>query len=591
MHKTIAFAALAAFAAGAAAQTSAPTAPSAHAHHANDAVRHAAVSALAPHCLIQNNNTGQTLAPGAHDDALFKLLSAQPRCPENALIFRDLALANKLTLKPAMVANRGFHNPLPQGSFSFFEAVTGSYGGQTLVPGDWFFGHFTAASIDNTALTSTLSPQQAATPNNLLLETLVWDPKKQLYNFYEIRGTGEGGIWFYRGDSADIQADIANLDRAYDPSQPVFMGPLDGGKATLPRLRCSGCHMNGGPIMKELSAPHDSWWTSAWPLDLGALRIAPEFKPILDNVVSATEFAAWIKAGDEKLLGNASYQKQRAALSLQEQLRPLFCEQEVNLDSDLLPLEAADTSIAVPSGAFVDQRLAADVVSVPMQKALYVNALNLFQSQFIDYQSSSFANSVQPINQIDGDHAFETPVKSHSDRLLAEKMVAAGLIDEKFVYDVISVDMTRPMFSSARCGLLQLVPAGGTTQDWHAKFEQALAGSAAPAAKSLLADLKDATHTPAYHKAQAKALLAKIQANAAQQNAVNGYVRLLAQRRIAVFQAQISQHPQGQIFEPSFRLIFPTLQLFGKDQQQIAYGGVPGQYWLNPASGAVELTP
>jgi len=587
MHKSIAFAALAAFAGPTAAQTSAP---SAHAHHANDAVRRAA-SAPTQHCQIQDNNTGQTLAPGAHDDALFKLLSAQPRCPENALVFRDLALASKLTLKPAMVANRGFHNPLPQGSFSFFEAVTGSYGGQTLAPGDWFFGHFTAASIDNTALTSTLSPQQAATPNNLLLETLVWDPKKQMYNFYEIRGTGEGGIWFYRGDSADIQADIANLDRAYDPSQPVFMGPLDAGKAALPRLRCSGCHMNGGPIMKELSAPHDSWWTTARPLDLGALRIAPEFKPILDSVVSADEFAAWIKAGDEKLLGNASYEKQRAALSLQEQLRPLFCEQEVNLDSDLQPLEAADARIAVPSGAFVDQRLAGDIASVPMQQDLYVNALNLFQSQFIDYQSSTFANSVQPINQIDGDHAFETPVKSHSDRLLAEKMVAAGLIDEKFVYDVISVDMTRPMFSSARCGLLQLVPAGGTTPDWRAKFETALAASASPAAKSLLADVKDATHTPAYHKAQAKALLTKIQTAATQQAAVNGYVRLLTQRRIAVFQAQISQHPQGQIFEPSFRLIFPTMQLFGKDQQQIAYGGVPGQYWLNPATGSVELAP
>ena len=71
---------------------------------------------------------------------------------------------------------------------------------------------------------------------------------------------------------------------------------------------------------------------------------------------------------------------------------------------------------------------------------------------------------------------------------------------------------------------------------------------------------------------------------------VNGYVRLLTQRRIGVYQAQISQHPQGQIFEPGFRLIFPTMQLFQKNQQQIAYGGVPDQYWLNPATGVVELT-
>ena len=542
------------------------------------------------HCLIQDNNTGNALAPGAHDDALFKLLSAQPRCPQNALLFRDLVQQNKLQLHTTMVANRGFHNPLPQGSFSFFEGITGTYGGQALALGDWFFGHFTAASIDNTALTSTLAPQQAATPDNLLLETFVWDPKKNAFNFYEIRGSGQGGVWFYRGDSYDIQADIANLWRAYDPSQPIFMGPTAAdGTATMPRLRCSGCHMNGGPIMKELAAPHDSWWTTQRPLDLGALRIAPEFVPILANVVSAEEFSKWVKAGDEKLLGNADYWTKRGALSLQEQLRPLFCEQEVNLESDMAPLEGSATSIRAPAGAFVDQRLAGDVQAITIDKKLYTNALTLFQSQFMDYQSGSFANSVQPINQIDADHAFEVPVKSHSDMLLVQKMIAAGLIDEKFAFDVIAIDMTRPMFSPQRCGLLQLVPGGAPREGWKIKFRQNLADSKNAAAAALLANLDDATRTPAYHKNQAKSLLTKIQTQAAVQRDVNGYVRLLTQRRIAVYQAQISQHPQGQIFEPGFRLIFPTMQLFQKNQQQIAYGGVPGQYWLNPITSMVEL--
>ncbi|MDP9192506.1 MAG: hypothetical protein M3P06_12470 [Acidobacteriota bacterium] len=559
------------------------------------------------HCMIQNNNTGKPLgaidANGnpipdrdgdgnllVNNDALYKLLSAQKRCPGNALEFRGLVQKNGMTLKPAMVANRGFHNPLPQGSFSFFEAITGAYGGQTLVPGDWFFGHFTAASIDNTALTIILSPQQAATPNNLLLETLVWDPVKQVFNFYEIRGNGEGGIWFYRGDSNDIVADIKNLHRAYDPSQPIFMGPLNGGQATLPRLRCSGCHMNGGPVMKELSAPHDSWWTAARPLDIGAMRVAPELTPIIENIVTAGDFAKWIKAGDNKLVNSAPYWKKRSALPLQEQLRPVFCEQEVNLDSDLEPLEGPALKIAAPAGAFIDQRLAADIPAVLIDKVLYVKALNLFQSQFFDYQSSSVANAVQPVNQIDADHAFEVPVKSYSDILMAQKMISSGLIDEKFLFDVISIDMTRPMFSGARCGMLQLVPGSAPTPDWKAKFQQNLANSSSPAAKQLLANMNDPTKTPAYYQAQAKVLLTKIQTNAALQQNVNGYVRLLAQRRIAVYQNQISQHPQGQIFEPGFRLIFPTMQLFGKNQNQIAYGGVPGQYWLNPATGVVELS-
>lgn len=543
----------------------------------------------ATRCQIQNNNTGNVLPPGAHDDALFKLLSAQPECPGNALQFRDLVLATKLSSRPSMVANRGFHNPLPQGSFSFFESIDGSYAGQKLVPGDWFYGHFTAASIDNTALTSILSPQQAATPDNLLLETLVWDPRKQMYNFYEIRGTGQGGQWFYRGDSADIQADIQNLWRGYDPAQPTFMGPLNAGQATLPRLRCSGCHMNGGPIMKELAFPHDSWWRPERPLPLGAMRIAPEYKTILENLVSSQEFSGWIKAGNDKLASAEAYMKKRATLPLQEQLRPLFCEQEVNLDSDLLPFGGPAPTIKAPVGAFIDQRLAGDVRFIDIDKALYTNALNLFQAQFFDYQSGSLANSVQPINQIDADHAFETPVKSHTDMLLAQKMVKSGLIDEKFVYDVISIDPTRPMFSPQRCGLLQLLPGSAPTPTWRQQFAQALASSDKPAAKQLLANINDAARTPEWHRNQAKQILTRIQGLAAQQQPVNGYVRLLAGRRIAVYQAQISQHPQGQIFEPGFRLIFPTMQLFQKNQQQIAYGGVPDQYWLNPATGAVEL--
>jgi hypothetical protein len=543
-------------------------------------------------CTIQNNNTNTVLGPDANGDALFKLLGAQERCPENALVFRDLVQASGMKLSPAMVGNRGFSNPLPQGSFSFFEAITGSYGGVTLDPGDWFFGHFTAASIDNVALTATLAPQQAATPNNLLLETVVWDPKKGMFNFYEIRGSGEGGIWFYRGDSADIMADIQNLHRNSSSSQPIFMGPLDAnGNATMPRLRCSGCHMNGGPIMKELKSPHDSWWTKERPLALGALRIAPELKPILDALIPADDLAKWIRAGDEKLLASASYWKQRSAMSTQEQLRPIFCEQEVNLESDTRPLSGRATTILAPAGFFVDPRLVPGIDGVEIDKTLYTNALNLFQAQFLDYQTSaSFASWVQPVNQIDADHAFETPVKSHSDILFAAKMVSSGLIEEKMLYDVLSIDMTRPMFSAARCSLLQLVPGGSPGPDWKTRFQQNLANSSLPAAKLLLANMKDSSHTPDYYRGQGKALLTMVQQNAGVQLAVNGYVRLLAGRRIAVYQDEISQHPQGQIFEPSFRLIFPTMQLFQKDQQQIAYGGVAGQFWLNPATGTVELS-
>jgi hypothetical protein len=317
------------------------------------------------------------------------------------------------------------------------------------------------------------------------------------------------------------------------------------------------------------------------------MRIAPELQPILDAVVAADRFAGWVKAGDAKLFASAPYWSLRSSRTFQEQLRPLFCEQEVNLESDLHPFASAETTIHATTGLFLDPRLLpGGPENVVIDKALYVNALTAFDSLFFDYQ----AGGPRPTDSIDGDHAFEAPVKSHSDMELIARMVADGTITDEFVIDVLAVDMTRPMFSQERCSLLRLVPESAD-EGWLETFEAALAASRMPGARELLANLRDPARSADAHQRRAREIVRRIQRNASLQSAVTGYVRLLAQQRIAVFQDQISQHPQGQIFEPDFRLIFPTMQRLMKDQQEIAYGGVPGQFWLDPDSGLAELAP
>jgi hypothetical protein len=74
------------------------------------------------------------------------------------------------------------------------------------------------------------------------------DPEKQFYNFYELAS----GTWFYRGDSKDILDDIQGLHR-----QRNRVAPFGG------RLRCSGCHVNGGLLQKELAAPHNDWFLTS----------------------------------------------------------------------------------------------------------------------------------------------------------------------------------------------------------------------------------------------------------------------------------------------------------------------------------------
>jgi hypothetical protein len=552
-------------------------------------------------CTIQDNNSGNTLPDNFSADPLFKIVTAQNICPQNALELRKRLLQLGYALKPAMVADRGFNNPLPAGSFSFFETVSnpaGSTGTLPIQDGDWFFGHFQVANNNNNASASELVEQQQGTQDNLLLESIVWDPNAGFYRFYEIRGTGQGGEWFYRGSSIDIQDDIRNLWRNTDPGQPVFgSAPASnpgrwGGQNTAFKLRCSGCHMDGGPIMKELAGPHDSWWRVERPLTLGSLVIQQELQPILANVIDADTFAGFIKKGVDKLLSSKPYMAARAAnYSLQEQLRPLFCEQEVNLESDQQPFTGPATTIEAPVSFFIDPRLLPDDQKpITIDKTLYTNALNTFQSSFMDYQSGASAG-------IDADHAFEAPVKGHADIALIAALTGpqpgtdGKLVTPDFVTAVLAVDMTRPMFSATRCGLLALLPATADA-GWQQRFQDALHANPSPAAQELYRNLTSPDHNAAAQKAAARKLVAQLQSNVSGEDgaaAVTGLVRLLAQQRLAVFQAQISQHPQGEIFEPSFRLIFPTMELFGPDQQQLAYGGVTGQFWLDPADARAKL--
>ena len=549
-------------------------------------------------CQIQNDNTGDALPPDAFGDPLFKFVTSLNFCPQNSLELRKRLLEAGYTLKPAMVADRGYNNPLPAGSYSFFETVS-KPAPAALEDGDWFFGHFQMANNNNSAQTSELVEQQQGSTDNLLLESISWDPTVGYYRFYEIRGTGQGGQFFYRGSSLDIQSDIQNLWRDTDPGQPIFgQSPAKypartttSGPKTAFRLRCSGCHMDGGPIMKELAEPHDSWWRQERPLNFGSLVIQQELKDILKDVIDAETFAGFIKKGVDKLLSSAPYQAARAKYTLQEQLRPLFCEQEVNLESDRRPYpQSPDPAtvgpILAPAAFFIDPRLLPDDQKpVTLAGADYTNALNLFESTFLDYQSGQSAG-------IDADHAFEAPVKGRDDIAVIASLTGPGkLISPDFVTAVLAVDMTRPMFSAKRCGLLTLLPDQASS-DWLQKFQDNLKASHSATAQELYLNLTAPDHNAKAQKEAARKIMAAIQASASGSDsakAVVGLVRYLAQQRLAVFKAQISQHPQGEIFEPSFRVIFPTMQLFGPDQQQLAYGGVPGQFWVDPADGRVKL--
>ncbi|HST23631.1 MAG TPA: hypothetical protein VLR90_21150 [Blastocatellia bacterium] len=484
---------------------------------------------LAPACVIQDSKGRPVLN---NSDALAKLLLSGGACPVNVFEFRARLLAGGAKIKTALVANRGFHNASSD-SFSMFEMVSGRLDplGITIDDGDFFFGHFTASKGVNT-----LFADQRPESEALMIELIAWDTGKQVFNFYEMLGDGRQGKWFYRGDSLDIQADVKFLHRQTNPNNPRFGS----------NLRCSGCHTAGGPIMKELVPPYNDWWINDRHLSFGKAKPDAELSRIFQGLVDASELSNAVRVGVSKLFGSAKFQQARKALSLQEQLRPLFCPVELNLESDFAPLDQKAARVQIPSAFFVNIMLAQDSISI--ERSHYDAALVALKASFPETLLA------------DADHGWLTPVKAFSDTETIESLIKQGLIDKEFAIDVLAVDMTNPIFSTARASLLRLLP-DSATGDWKEKFKANLKANASrnPAAQELLNNLTDQSRDIKFHQARALRILSQCQKSLQEKSAALEMYKLLAQRRAEAFASEISKNPKGQILEPGFRVIFPKV--------------------------------
>ncbi|STY30416.1 rod shape-determining protein MreB [Legionella wadsworthii] len=476
------------------------------------------------------NSSGQMI--NANHDFLAMLLASNP-CPANVFEFRQMIKNSKLGLKTTMVANRGFHNP-NQGSFSLFEMVFGEFktldNQLSINPGDVFFGHFTSINTEGD-----LIADQNKELNSLMIEALAWDHRKEVFNFYELRGTGSGSQWFYRGDSHDIVADNELLHRQKDPNNPKFGS----------RLRCSGCHGAGGPIMKELDTPHNDWWEPNRGLDFGGRKPNLALKEIMQNLVSSEALAKNVLIGVKKLEPSKALH-QIQTHSFQELIRPLFCPVELNLMSDVFPNDLVQSEISIPAEFFVDSRFlkAEEKQTISISRTFYQMALNNVGSYFPETALN------------DADHAWLTPVKAKSDQIAIDNLIQRRLIDKKFVFDVLDVDSTNPIFSYERCALLRFVP-NTITSDWKASFMKNLAQSQDSAAKKLLKNLNSPQQDAEFYRQKTRNFLHHCQVRAQTDEYVLKLYQLLMQRRAEVRTSEISKNPLGQILEPGFRIIFP----------------------------------
>lgn len=489
---------------------------------------------------IQNSNAACTILnskgqpAGQLSDPLNVLLNLTSSCPNDVFKFRRLLKNSDLNLETTIVANRGFHNP-SEGSFSIFEIVTGKIKiNKNIIainPGDFFFGHFTTIDSDGN-----LIADQNPEKDSLMIEAFAWDDKKEQFNFYELRGAGKYGQWFYRGNSIDILSDNEHLHRQLDPKNPVFGD----------RLRCSGCHDAGGPIMKELYPPHNDWWEPNRKLDFGGRNFDNSLKEILKNLVPSDHLAKAVKQGIKKLNQSNLFYRQISSLSLQEQLRPLFCPVELNFKSDDISNDEKNLEISIPLEFFIDSRLVFPNINtgIIISRIYYDSALNTLGSHFPETKF------------IDADHAWLTPVKAKSDKLAIDTLIRHGIIDKKFLADVLAIDMTNPVFSTDRCSLLKYIP-NNMTPNWREIFINNLSKSSNPAAKELVGNLTDPNRTMEYYQNKSQKFLNQCRIKLKNNANIEMMLRLLMQRRAEIRASEISANPRGQILEPGFRVIFP----------------------------------
>jgi hypothetical protein len=463
----------------------------------------------------------QVVNGGENDDLLVSLITINDKCPKTVLDLKRVFKEDGLKSHPALVANRGFHNP-KHGSFSIFETLEGfSNLHQIAIKAEYlYFGHFTGKDGSNTIVLD-----QHNSNGKLLVELIAYDFKKKVYNFYELIGSAPSPIWIYRGDSYDALYDNKALK-------------IKGVQSKPSKMRCSACHNSGGPIMKEIDYPHSDWWTEKNLVDFGNAKLSNELYQYIGEFVDGSEFSKSVKNGI-KLLSSSNI---TSSLSIKEQLRPLFCTTEINLKSDeeMFLLESNDV-IKISSETFVNPFLVAPYI-MSMDKEKYTKSLLGFNSIFPE------------TNNLDAQFGFHAPVKSYVDIAAINKMIEANIIDEEFTIDILSVDYKNPLFSTKRCELLGEIK---NKSSWKKDFINSLKKKTDTVSVNLLSNLLIINKLE--HKSVAKQYLLNKERSWNSQNGVSQEVLKLDKLRTSVFSDEISKNPRGQILEPGFRIVFPTL--------------------------------
>ncbi|MFM2430206.1 MAG: hypothetical protein RLZZ511_1419 [Cyanobacteriota bacterium] len=282
-------------------------------------------------------------------------------------------------------------------------------------------------------------------PTANFIEVMGWDESSGSFNYYKFNQTkGETApTWKFRGNSKD--ADILST--------------------TARQATCMQCHINGGPVMKELVLPWNNWDSfsdkisylspggKSWPIANAAnspLKNLEGAETLETGVImpGITRFNTrrinQLKSTDGKMVTDA-----------RRLLKPLFITTEANLISStalssLHPLakRSSLSEFDIPPTFFVNQSLLDRLsITVPFFE---FNGISGKDYEQLVRQTKTTLNGQQPG---DNNFAWFVPEAGFIDSDFVSQLLDQEIVPPAFVAAAVAIDLENPVFSASRAKL------------------------------------------------------------------------------------------------------------------------------------------
>lgn len=320
------------------------------------------------------------------------------------------------------------------------------------------------------------SPTSAGAERLSALEAWAWDNHRGRYNYYKLDRSGTpnvGMTWKFRGSSNDLR-------------QPTTFDR---------RETCMKCHINGGPIMKELFLPWNNWH-SLKSVPKYLLRTTPAnqrwpvansdpFKQLTGAEALQKSIIAAIQQFNTSRI-DAALKREAATGHIETNvngmqtvmkgrrlLRHLFETTEFNIISavelsgahPIGPLPGVSGEFRIPASFFLNSNLIGGGGPAGYKGLGLASARGFSERAEASLKLSEYKSAVTRLGLRilggagDANFAWFVPEASHIDNDTVDRLIDRGIVPGQFVAAALAIDLRNPVLSDDRATLLRYIPS------------------------------------------------------------------------------------------------------------------------------------